>query len=567
VTDSPNPILPPTALLRPQMPAVYTRPMIYDPTWGNTVAYNSYVGQRIVPAVGSLVRDTDETPLWVTSVNDVTLVPVYTAVPLSSENDNVVSLLDYGNTVFRLYVDYRALPYPATPDGKCIFIGKSPRFYTLTRYSGTPQESVISQYFDANGKLVSQSIPLVALDTAKNSWYLPRCHTSQTLEDNEEVLVKIFGEDGAEVSSAMLFTKHSAVINEDALYAPTIVGMTISGIQQLTNGTFFLYEKQDFDALGLTATLVYDDGTTAIVPLDGVKCILYGQSDFISSFAGLKQYVTVKYYRSRGESITPSIADATGEMIAKSVPVTVIPSSLATTNKITAIPMYNATLARYIMRYWMYFADGRGYVDITGYVSIKSGAIVTDPSYFGIQQVYAIGVDMKNVDPVNYPTSAVYQQTIVVKFGPPTTLVKWTLKDAVSSPYVYGQDTAQARRPSIVYDADLQQYFIPASVFTNVAAFINSFYTQSSPPYDPSVSEIPQAPTHFVIRDVSTGIMLTPGMIPVGSYAQAFNLSVTTNTYVGAVLMVEFINKINATTSKVLYGVPVNVSAGSYVTA
>ena len=560
-----NSVLAPTALLRPLMPSIYNRNQIYDFTWDDP-SYNDNQGSYIVPAVGSIVRDTDETPLWVIAIDPVTYLPSYTAIPLSTENDNVVSLLNYGNTVLRLYIDYRALPYPITVDSKCIFIGKSPRFYTLTRYPRTPQESIISQYFDSTGALVSQMVPLIALDSNNNSWYLPRCHTSITLEDNEEVEVKIFSEDGVEVYSALLHTKQSAVINENVIYSPTIVGMTVSGNQQLSNGTFYLYEKQNFDSLGLTVTLIYDDGTTSVIPIDGAKCVLYGESDFISSFAGLLQNLTVKYYRSRDEAIVPGLADATGSMISTTIPITVIPNTLGVTNKIIPIPMYNATTARYVMRYWMYFTDGRGHVDVSGYVTIQSGSLFTDSSHFGIIQTYVAQVDMQLVDPVHYPTSTIYRQNIVIQFNPPNSLVKWTIRDANTSPYILGQDTVQSRRPSIRYDSTRQQYFIPSIIFANSQAFINSFYTQASPPYDPSVSLIPQVPTHFVVRDILTRTMLTITPIAITSYAQAFSiLGDTSGNYVNTSLMVEFINRISSSVSNTLFAVPVDVITGTYI--
>lgn len=565
MSNSPNPILPPTALLRPQMPGVYSRVMIYDPTYTNP-DYTSYLGQRIVPAVGSIVRDSDETPLWVTGIDDVTYVPSYEAIPLSTENDNVVSLLNYGNTVLRLYVDYRALPYPVTPDSKCIFIGKSPRFYTLTRYPDTDKESVISQYFDATGKLVSQQVPLVALSDQNNSWYLPRSNVSETLEENEEIRVKIYGEDGAEVFSALLFAKESAVINENIIYSPTIVGMTISGNQQLSSGVFFLYETQDFNSLGLTATLVYDDGTTSDVPIDNEKCFLYGQSDFISSFAGLQQNVIVKYYRSENETITPGLANPTGEMISIDVPVTVIPNSLGVTNKIIPIPSYNGSLARYIVRYWMYFGDGRSHVDVTPFVTTTDNGPRGDSAYFGIIQTYTVSADMSKIDPQHYPSQATYQQKVVIKFGPPTTLVKWTIRDSDTSPTIYGQDIPQSRRPSVRFDVSRKQYFIPSAIFVNQAAFLNSFYTQAAPPYDPSISQIPQTPTHFVIRDVLSGRMLIPSPIAIGNYAQAFTVTGDQNgNYVGANVIVEFLNIIDSNTTNVLFGAPVEVTPGTYV--
>lgn len=560
-----NPILPPTALLRPKSAGLYDRTQVYDPGFADE-AYLADLRQKIVPYVGSIVRDIDETPLWVTGIDSVTLVPSYTALPLSTNNDAVVSMLNYGNSVLRLYVDYRALPYPATPDSKCIFIGKSPRFYSLTRYTGTPQETIVSQYFDATGKLVSNMVPLAALDSSMSGWYLPRCHTSQTLGVNEEITVKIFDEAGTEVYSALFFAKESAIINEDVLYAPTIIGMTISGNQQLANGTFYLYEKQDFESLGLTASLIYDDGSTAIVPIDGVKCILYGQQDFISSFAGLVQPMTIKYYRSQHESITPSKADATGEMISVTVPVTVIPNILGVTCKIIPIPTYNNAQARYQMRYWIFYADGRSHSDVSAYTTITAGKLVTDASYFGIAQTYTIAVDMSLVDPTHYPTSTLYQQNVVIKFGGPTTLVKWSIRDSGTSPYIYGLDTALSRRPVIKYDSAKHQYFIPSPTFNNKAAFINSFYTQSSPPYDPSISQIPQEPTHFVIRDIVSGAMMVSALIPVDDYVQAFSIiNDTIGGYVGKTVMVEFLNVVSSSVRNVLFGVPVDVSSGTYI--
>jgi hypothetical protein len=560
-----NPVLPPSALLRSMMPGIYQRNMIYDPTW-NDPSYALYKQSKIVPAEGSLVRDTDQTPLWVSAIDPVTFIPTYTTAAVSSDNFNVTSLLNMGNTTMRLYADYRALPYPVTPDNKAVFLGKTPRFYTLVRYPNTDRETVVSQYFDTDGKLTSNFIPVKAQDSDNNSWYLPRCHISVVLEENEEISVRIFSEDGSELYSALMFAKQSAVVNEDVIYSPTIVGMTVSGNQQLSDGTFFVYEKQNFDSLGLTATIIYDNGTSEEVPVDGDKCILYGADDFISSFSGLKQTVTMKYFRSRDETIAPGLSDVTGSMISKSVAVTVIPNTLGATSKIAAIPVYNSAQARYIIRYWMYFADDRGHLDVSPYATILAGQLETDASHFGVQQTYTVGVDMHLVDPARYRTSTIFQQNIVMQLNPPNTLVKWTLRDAGTSQYVFGQDNIQSRRPSIRYDETRKQYFVPSAVFGNVQAFIKSFYTQASPPYDPSLTLLPPQPTHFVIRDLLSGQMLEPALIPVDQYDKAFTIiGDTTGNYVGSVLIMEFVAVISGTKTNVLFGVTVDVTTGTYL--
>lgn len=562
-----NPVLSPTALLRPQMPGVYRREMIYDPTWEDS-AYNAYIGQRIVPAVSSVVKDTDETPLWVIAIDPVTMFPTYQAIPLSTTNDNVVSMLNYGNATFRYYVDYRNAPYPATPDSKCIFIGKSPRFYTVSRYPRSAQETIISQYFDVSGQLVSQMVPLQALDDTNSSWYLQRGHINQILDDNEELEVKIYNEDGLQVGSAIMFAKTSAVINESVIYSPTIIGLTVSGTQQLANGTLFLYEKQNFDSLGIQVTVAFDDGSTLTVPIDDQKCVLYGKSDFIAAFSGLTQYLTIKYFRSENESINPSLADPTGSMITTRVPVTVIPNTLGTTAKIMAMPYYNSTLARYIVKYFMYFGDGRPAVDVSGYVSIVEGSLNGTSAYFGISQSYVVRVDMKLVDPVHYPVTTNFQQTVVLTLNVPNQVVKYTIRDSSTSLNVYGLDISTSRRPSLRWDRTINKMFVPSYVFGNKAAFLNSHYYMATPPYDPSIAEIPQEPTHFIIRDIISSQMLISSPIPIDSYAEAFViLNDTTGQYVGTTLIMEFINRVSSSVSRTLFGVPVDVITGSYIAA
>lgn len=554
----------PIALLHPADKRIYKRAEIYDPTWTDP-SYSNPSTQKIVPQVGSLVQDVDGTPLWVVEV-DESFIPSYSSVKLSTENDNVISLLNYGNSQLRLFVDYRKAPYPATPDPKCIFIGKSPRFYTLTRHPGTSQESIISQYYDATGKLVSQMVPLNPTTPDNTSWYLPRCKLTETLAANEEVRVTIYNEDGYEVYSGIFFAKESTVLNADVVYSPSIVSMTVEGSQRLADGSFFLYEKQDFDSLGLTVTITYDDGSTFSPPIDGTKCVIYGKSDFISSFSGMTQYIEVKYFRSGQEAIDPTLADATGSMISVNVPVKVVPNDLGTTVKIMTMPVYSPSLARYVLNYYMYFGDGRPSINVTSAVTFPDGSPVTTPTYYGIAQTYTIRVNMADVDPAHYSLASTYTQTVVLQLNPPTSPVRWTIRDGSTSANVYGQNTNDTRRPSIRYDAALKQYFIPSFIFGNKRAFLTSFYAAATPPFDATLSLTPIEPTHFLLRDVTTGNMLVSAPIPVENFSATFSiLNDTTGQYKNATVIVEFLVTLSLTSRKILFGVPVEITEGTFI--
>ena len=559
-----NQVLPITALLRPTMPAVYNRNMIYDPTW-NDPSYGDYE-TKIVPQPWSVVHNPDSTMLWVSAIDPVTFYPTYIAIPDSTIDDGVTSLLDYGNSLLRLYIDDRALPYPVAVDSKCVFLGKSPRFYTLVRYPGTANETIISQYYDQTGTLASNQVPVKPTDSTNTAWYLPRCYVSVDLTTNEEVRAQIYNEDGTEVYSALLIVKTSAVINENVLYQPRIESMTATALQTLSNGNFFVYEDQDIDSLGITVRLTYSDGTTKNVQVDYSKCFIYGQSDFISSYAGMTQNLIVKYFRSESEAINPAIADATGEMITIEVPVTVVPNSLGVTTKIVPLPTYNTTTARYVMYYWMYFGDGSSNINVSAYVNIASGSLVTDSTYFGTTQAYTITVDMNQVDPVRYPTSVIYTQTIAITFNAPTSLVRYSFADSKTSLYIYGLDNSQTRRPVFKYDSTLHQYFVPTTVFANEAAFLKSFYTMASPPFDPTTSSMAQTPTHFVVRSLMSDVMIVSAPIPMANYDLAFNLiEGSPGSYSSGVVIFEFLNVVSSSVTNVLFGVPVDCSTGTYI--
>jgi hypothetical protein len=102
-------------------------------------------------------------------------------------------------------------------------------------------------------------------------------------------------------------------------------------------------------------------------------------------------------------------------------------------------------------------------------------------------------------------------------------------------------------------------------VFGNVQAFLTSAYYAASPPYDGSVEAIPQTPTHFILRNVTTGASLVAAPIPLTGYSLPFNIvGDAVGQYNNTVVIVEFINVISSSQRRILYGAPVNVAAGTY---
>lgn len=467
---------------------------------------------------------------------------------------------DYANDRYNLFVDTRTRPYKASVSSRLTLTGAQPASYTLTRYPNTDKAVVISQYYDATNTITGQSAKMVS--AGSNVWVCSDCLVTALPDDGEEILLQVFNNTGAEVYQQTIYAKAAVIINEQLTYQPKVASISIKTTQMLDDGRIYVFEKQALSDLDFTITLTYADGSTRVVPIDNQRCFLYGVTDFTSSYAGMRQNITVRYALPATEVLNPD--PAVPNAIAASIEVVVVPNKLASTFKLTAIPVWVNSAARYVMRYFYYTTDFTSAIDVSALVSITTGTY--DGSLYGPYQVYTVSLDMSKVDATKYNTSALYTQQFAVRLQPYAAYDRYLIRDAMDSVFVYGVDATGNRRPVLHYDSSIQQYFIPSDIFLNTAAVVESFYTKASPPYNPLVSSVPVQPTHFLLRDPTSGAMLVQSPIALTDYTSAFAIvGDTTGSYVGNSVIVEFLEVVDAQTTNVLYGVPVDVYTGKYL--
>lgn len=538
---------------------------LYDPNNPPTSASST---NRIVPALESIVIDGNVlyTVAAVSSDYETTLQPI----ELSDETGGygLASVISYGNDVFRAYYDTRTLPYRLTVDRRCLIYGGAPSFYTLTRYPNTTNAIVISQYFSTTGVYTSSNIPMLEISSGSGMWWCQPCQIPQTLTDNEELLLTVYNETGATIATVTVFAKQSDIVNDTLLYQPRIVDLQVRASQMDTAGNCYLFEKQDPGDLEITGLLVYDNGSTRPILVDDAQTWLFGIEDLIASYAGLTQSAMIKYFLASNEtgvqsSSTESAVTITSTAISREFTVKVYPNKIGTPVKVTVIPEWDANTSTYTLQYFLYTTARSAAVRVTPNVTITGGSY--DGGNFTTVQSFSFSLDLNQVDPSTYTMPTIYAQNCVIKLQPVSALVKFTLQDALSSQYVYGQDNSSTRRPMIVYDTTLTQYFIPSSVFMTEEAVLQSFYFNASPPYDPTSENAPPTPTHFLIRDAFTGAMLTSAVLPLSNYTQAFNLlGGSTGDFIGVTVIFEFIQQVSGV-NNILYGVPVDVTTGTYI--
>lgn len=548
-------------LFQAQEISTYILADIYNPTTGTG---------HVIPVVGSLVNDVANGGVlyWVQSVDPVThastLAQETILVVDNGDDSTLTSVVSYGNDIFRVYFDIRTKPWAIQPDTHAVVYGINNSNYKVIRYPGTPQEVSIALYYDASGNFNGDRVPLVAVDQVHPGagTYFTPCNTSVQLVEGERLRLDVYNSYGALTCQIYTFAKQATIQNENVGRIPVIIGMAIGSSQLRSNNEIYIYERQDPGSLAITATLQYDDGTNIQVEIDGQRCFLYGLEDFIASYPGLQQQLVVKYFLTTDQNVNQTLLDASGSHITSTINLVVIPNQLASSVKLAVIPRWSALLNQYSLFYYLYKVDGTSVVNVTQWISISEGSY--NGSLFGVAQDFTVLVDLQQMDPVAYLAPTPYQQEVIITLQPSTVYQRYTIRDASDSQYVYGVDSAAARRPVLYYDTTRQQYFIPTTLFPTTASFLQAFYMQSSPPYDAATTTVPPVPTHFFIRDAATGLPLITNMIPIAEYelAMSFIGSGDPSRFVTSNVLIEFIVQINNATNNLIFGSSVDCYSG-----
>lgn len=558
-------------LFTPKNPSLFTIDQIYVPGVAPTVNSSGNTVGNIIPVVGSLVIDViNNNTLYVVDAVDPnthasTLNPAQIDVTNLTLSETLVSVISYGNDIFRIYYDTRTTPLTVTPDRRIVIFGTDIVNYQIVKNPG-PTQTIISQNYDSAGAYTGPLVPMAPITNAAGTAvvgasYCTPCYINTTIADGEELFIQVFNSQGAMVATVSAFAKLSVIINELDYVVPTISGVTITSTQTRGNNEIYIFQNQDVSSLGIQIVLTFTDGHQTIVPIDNTQCFLYGLADFVPSYPGLQQNILVKYFLSSDQTATNALLSQGRNFITAEASLVVITNQLATGVKIATIPRWNNSTNQYDLFFYLYSIARNTMLNVTGLVTINQSTPYSGVLY-GVAQNLTLDLDMSLADPTTYPTSTLYQQTLVITLQPIAALTRYILADATNASVVYGADSSLNRRPIIDFSTSAQQYSI-STIFANQAAFLQSFYTDANPPYDTSTETAPPIPTHFQLRDPASGLAITPAPIPIANYNAPFSITGTglqsRYTGTGAVVIVEFLSVINSTTTLLLIGVPVDV--------
>lgn len=556
----------PIQLLKDKRPTSCFMDQVYDPDvdgpWSNAEDF-----PRVVPAEGGTVVERGTGNLYyVVSVDPVTykstLAPTKIVVEVGTDSE--LKVISYGNDRYTVYINRDHKPTQLTVSSNFIIFGNELVKYQIVRYDKLGQREVLSTYLDSDENYQGNYIPLLPVAKGSAIKQCTNCHTFSDLQDGDSVRIEIFDVVGVLRMSITAYIQNEVSINDLCSDSDMIVGLDATALQQLPNGDFFIYQKQDVSHLGIIPRVHYHNGQYEDLMVDNKSCFIYGLEGFVPAFPGQRQKLIIKKFLGPKQYANIGETSAGSRYVVCEKWVVVMPNEALDSIKVSVMPIWNPVDNDWYLKYIAY-SDKRDKVhDVTNMVKfIKE----IDPTLFGTIQNLQIELDLSTL--FGASATVPYTQSIFLKLQPKSEYQRYLISDTYDMETVYGVESSERRRPVIHYDATLGKYYIPTSRFRNKNAMLDAFYYCANPPLNVLSELSPPEPTHFTIRGLDNLSTLITTPIPIEQFNKAWmiNRQGDPSMLLGSNVIVEFLKNIGDD-YQLLYGVPVDIyqcAAGGYV--
>lgn len=521
-----------------QRPEVYSESTIYDPDiHGSDTSVLGGLGGPYVPQLDALVMDMKGRLKRVVSVDPDTYKVTYARIHTDSDGKED-SLINYGNEIYCIYYDNAINPNKLIIDAKVAIFGTNAYEYRLMKViEGAPIS--IGLYIDIHGTVQGDRIPMIesgvsSVKTCANAY------TNIVLHPNELVNMEIYDSNGEMLSEIKLISCKANAISQLPVITNPIVDFVIHSSQERGN-EIICYSDQDVTEIGLYPTIVYSDGSTQSIAIDGQDCIMYGLEHIVQPYIGTRFKLICKYY----PGVTTDVADGAiapglNHLIAEKY-VVIEEREEHQIAKVSLLPVWDSNMTGWKIRARAYKFDRSSPEDVTAQIHWINGI---NTALYNSEQLY--NLEIRDGDIV------LHSQIGSVTLRQPTHAIPWIID-------TYGGDSPLSPRPFISCVEDV--YFIDANKFPDVGLFLQSFFMNAVPPYNvPGGETETPTPTHFVIRDIEFGQMIVPEVLPIDDYSFILNIiEDSSSLYKDTNVIIEFLIEVGSAAFSTIYGVPVEI--------
>lgn len=486
---------------------IWNRDEIY---WGPT-----FPGQnKYVPKINDYIKDISTgVDYRVTDLDPTTFIP--TMIKAASANDDGMFepedlLIGVGpgtpSETWRIYIDKTVVPHTLSVERRCYVPGADTRSAMIFKGGdfSSPQ-SAISAYYDTQGNLLGQSIPLelVAIDNSKGQnvscKIIPTCYTMEDLKDGDVVTAFVYSDTG------IVVWKRQFIVEETSFVAgPTDAAKYVTDIYlkspflSSSDATLLKYPINVLvGSLDLIGVVKYSDNSTLEMPVDGTKFSFDGLESYVATIVGQKVPCQLVYTLSPGEIAYTNVGIGNERFIEKQYYAQTDEVKGAYSAKLFAYPVWIDAINGYRLEWWLANLDRTAIFRATQHVRLNGNVAAFDPLLYGTTQRLSVSVDLFDVQPsLGHWT---HTQTLdVVLLSPGTNHSgngNWTVGfDPGQTPPFGVQNAAK----TTFINSNLYQLQIDMGE-TDQTAWLNRMFFRARPLFNPARESVAPAPTHFAL--------------------------------------------------------------------
>jgi hypothetical protein len=442
---------------------------------------------------------------------------------------------------YRLWVDTSTTLITATPDARQHTYAQDATHYKIFKgYIIEGSEAhVISAYYDQNQQYVSENIPLVlaATDNLTNVTIKAPAvgNVTEAIPTGTPVTLVFYGANGKVCSRANLIAVQSTFIrnSESAQRYVTDISIVSPFLSESEENTFLVPMNLPVEALVKMGRVLYSDGKTRLVPIDGNKMSLQGLTNYVATINGQKAPLILSYKLSAGETGEHVVGD-TLRHIPKKYWLRTAAVDGTYSVKLFIIPQWIDEAVGWKLDYVLYNLDRDDFYYATPWVQPGINSAPFQPKAYGILQELVVAVDLDKLDSRLAKYRHVQTFTVTLMGDGLEDRTPWFVGYAPDQNPAYGQNLkARLIFKSIgSWDIDL------TSGSTALQDWLDRVYYRAHPLWDPTSETRAPAPTHFIVN--CNGIR---NEYPLSDWNTL--LPSTTGGAVGKSVIIEWIRKVS----------------------
>lgn len=538
------------------MPTIQGIVPLRDPNrgWRDWEISEIYTGPNgtgeYVPNVNDRVTDMTNRRQFRVSAVDVNHLSTLVDWVLDSSESNLEDLdillgvgPGYTSERWRVYVNDAQLPRTLTVDALLKIAGSANthiKVFKGTTIAGA-NAKVISAWYDQNGVLVSENIPLelatdvngnVTTKVARSGW------STESLQDGEVVTMVVYNDQGGQSGIYKLLVKNTRYVRASEASSRLIEQISIRSpfLSQLESDTLEVPLNVPLESVAMMGVLHYSDGSRQERPIDGTKFVMHGLDAYSPTINGQKLPIALTYKLGPTE---PTVLGQPGSVphITRPYQIKTVQARGAYTVKLFVVPNWISEIVGWRLEYFLYDLDRQDFYYATPFVEGAANSRPFNPLEYNTLQRLNVAVNLQAVD-ARLADFRHHQVFDIVLYGNGVEdRTPWTINYDAGQEPTYGMNLS-ARFTFQSIDNWLVDVSCGAQTLMQ---WLQRVYFPIQPLIDSRVENSAPIPTHFILE--INGVRKEHS---VNDFAQPL-VSITGGS-VGRAASLEWIRKVGSTT-------------------